>query len=1019
MSRVQSAGVYVPPSRTAPSAQARVDQAIVRIDALQSDLVALQAAMAIIQDAIRILQSELAALVPPNESDFTKTVHERAGEPPDEHWVTKQVFDSSAYNAALSKYENQVRQLENAIQAKEHELAAKEAELASKEADLADAQQELDDAQRALEQALAHDAEALRAAQDRYREAQERAQRLQQEALRAQAEAQKAQEELQKAQEELARMRAAASELSSAGVEDPEARAAFYETTSDARLAAQVAANTAANHLPRVLDGELLPPITEISARDFIELAPEIASFETGIRAGDSGLLVDAGAMAAGQVTAAALAKMTSIWEAAGFSAAQIQQAQAQLGDPTVDVGEAWTLLTVGYRDSQSLDDAVQFALDEAAGDPEMQAQVIALLQGTNATELSNALFAQFEYSVQDSMIAPPQRPPAPAGITSVPAGPVPGSALEAIAGNVPDNQYPAALCSALDAAALRGLLSPQARDVYDIYLDPARAEEQAAIEQAVSEVHAAEAAYATVLETQSALEEQLAADLATFGPYLTPEQQLAYVQEYRALHAGAYAEIDAAAAALDQAYTANQELVGLALLGPQGSESAGVIFNTMSDLSVSPYAETALTWVASVEDPESAFAPFAAAHDVSEVANQAMAGTVAAYLERNPQATPEEAISYLEDTLVEAYAGWRVSLTGAELKASDLPAALRTGLAGLRALSAGNMSEARTIFQSLPDPDVRWAGGFAALGILLGVLQTADAAGAFGGEPDVLDVLGGGTFTAEQLASGLATFFEATNRSGASALAGRLAGGFNAVGGVIDLVIQGVEIAEGQGNAGTAISISGDLMTIAGGAFMFAGATGIGVPLAAIGPVVLLVGEMVSWGILQREELERRTDLRDEQLQILDAIGVRDLPFAISGPDVVDVAGAFGQLAFYYGTQRDLPSAVTGALQNSDPAVQAQVIALLQATPPGQLNAALYDRWEYGVQDAALPPTQRPPAPEGISEVANVPITDSALRDVAAYVPRDLLLTALTAAVDHGYMTEAEREAYVEFVSP
>lgn len=333
--------ILIPPSQTAPGAQSRVDAAMSRIAGIQSAIAGLTSDLASIQQIIAQLQAELGSLERPDPGQFYKTERRTEGTPP--RTVTVRVFDSAAFNAAMSTYLGKVAALEQKIQAAQNQLAQKESELARKQGELGQAQSDLASAQRDLEKALANDRKALEEAQRRYREQQEKVQQQQQAALKAQAAAQKAQDDLQKAQEQLRQMQESAKKLGTydedkhppfqvdAKVSD-ERLAKFAEETRASGQAAREALRSAANDLPSVRNGQLLPPVNQISARDYLELAPHLASFETG--AYDAGLLAGFDPANNTGITPQMTAQMIDAWTTAGFSAADIKLALSSLGAP-------------------------------------------------------------------------------------------------------------------------------------------------------------------------------------------------------------------------------------------------------------------------------------------------------------------------------------------------------------------------------------------------------------------------------------------------------------------------------------------------------------------------------------------------------------------------------------------------------------------------------------------------------------------------------------------------------------
>ncbi|QAT85471.1 hypothetical protein EJ065_3911 [Corallococcus coralloides] len=529
----------------------------------------------------------------------------------------------------------------------------------------------------------------------------------------------------------------------------------------------------------------------------------------------------------------------------------------------TVNVAEAWTLLTQGYAQARDHTGAANAALEKAAGNPALQAKLMDLLQATPARTLEDALTKDFAHGVKEAVPNPPPRPP---GITSVGTLRVADSALEAVAkqGN------PTTMKPALEAAAKRGHLLPADRDVLVSCLGSAGAAVDAKLDTAVSQVHAAEQAYSTALAERNALEQRLAGDIASFGPYLTDNQQRAYIEEFRKLHGKDYARFDEKAKALETTLAKNAPQLEQALRGPDGSAHARSIQAAYTALAQSKSAGEALKWAAKMEAPGSAFAPFMKALPLDTVREKSVSGALVSFYEKFPNATPTQAVDEIQKLLVEGYLAQQLGGAKADLQVNNLPQAMRTGLAGLRDLAAGNSQKGLKTLQQLESRSSPWGTPFAAAGLVLGVLQTKHSAGA----KDPLGTLWAGTFTAQQMASLTSTALSAVNKSGGALVATRFAGGLGAFGAALDLVVQGKEIAAGQGNAGTGMSIAGDAMGIVGGALIAMGSTGVGVPLAAAGAAVYLIGELVSMSILSRQEYEAASQLRAEQRTLLTRAG-------------------------------------------------------------------------------------------------------------------------------------------------
>ncbi|MBN8468093.1 hypothetical protein JYJ95_16350 [Corallococcus exiguus] len=531
----------------------------------------------------------------------------------------------------------------------------------------------------------------------------------------------------------------------------------------------------------------------------------------------------------------------------------------------TVNVAEAWTLLTQGYSQARNVTGAANAALEKAAGNPALQAKLIDLLQATPTRTLEDALAKDFAHGVKEAVPNPPPRPP---GITSVGTLRVADCALETVA----KQGKSATLKPALDAAAKRGHLLPADRDVLVSCLGSAGAAVDAKLDSAVAEVHAAEQAYTAALAERDALEQRLAGDIASFGPYLTDAQQRAYIEEFRKLHGGDYTRFDATAKKLETALANNAPKLEQALRGPDGSAHARSIQAAYTALAQSKSAGEALKWATKMDTPGSAFAPFAASLPLDTVREKAMSGALVSFYEKFPNATPTQAVDHIQTLLTVGYLGQQSVSAGADLKANfkKLPEAIQKGLTGLRDLAAGRTQTGLSRLRSLEAESPKLGKGIAAVGLALGIFQTYRSAKA----QDTLGTLWAGTFSAQQLASYTSTALSAANKSGGALVATKFAGGLGAIGAALDLVVQGKEIANGQGNVGTGLSIAGDTMGLVGGALIAMGATGVGAPLAAVGAAVYVVGELVSWGIVSRQEYEAASQLRAEQRTLLNRAG-------------------------------------------------------------------------------------------------------------------------------------------------
>lgn len=299
-----------------------------RIGDLANFIATLTADIAAIQDLIAQLQAEMAALEVPDPAKYKKTETRMQGTPPVPTKVT--VFDSAAFNAAMSQYQSKLQNLQSRIDDAKSKLAAKENELATKQSELAKAKTELEAAQKKLEQALANDQKKLEEQRKAYEEAIKKADEAQKRALEAQAQAQKAQDDLQRASEAVDRMLKAQSDLGTKT--DDAALKAFKDESDKARAEASTALSSAKNHLPREVDDKILPPLSALTTSDMVELAPKLSTVADGLTATETGLMLDLVGAAPGEASRESLDSMETYWRAAGFSEDDIARAMMEVG---------------------------------------------------------------------------------------------------------------------------------------------------------------------------------------------------------------------------------------------------------------------------------------------------------------------------------------------------------------------------------------------------------------------------------------------------------------------------------------------------------------------------------------------------------------------------------------------------------------------------------------------------------------------------------------------------------------
>ncbi len=299
-----------------------------RIGELANFIATLTADIAAIQALIAQLQAEMAALEVPDPAKFQKMETRLQGSPPVP--VQVQVLDTSAFNAAMARYQSKLQSLQSRISDAQSKLAAKENELANKQADLAKAKADLAAAQKKLEQALANDQKKLEEQRRLYEEQQRKADEAQKRALEAQAQAQKAQDDLQRARDAVDRMVTSANDL---GTKTDDASLKTFKDDSDrARTEANTALTSAKNHLPRTENGQTVPPLAALSSTDILVVAPKLSSIADGLTAQESGLMLELVGVAPGEASREALDMMETYWRAAGFSEDDIALAMMNAG---------------------------------------------------------------------------------------------------------------------------------------------------------------------------------------------------------------------------------------------------------------------------------------------------------------------------------------------------------------------------------------------------------------------------------------------------------------------------------------------------------------------------------------------------------------------------------------------------------------------------------------------------------------------------------------------------------------
>ena len=837
-------GVASTPTRTAPAAQSKVDAAIGKIDRLRGQISGLMDDLASMQAQINDLLAEIAALEPPDRSEFYESQTRYDGSV----LVTEQVFNSAKFNAAMSEYTRKLKDLEGKLRDKQGDLADKERQLATKEQEIARAQQELARAQRELERALAKDQAALVAARERARQAQQRAQKAREEALKAQAEAQKAQNDLQWSRNELDKATRAVRDL---GNTEPsrEAYQAFLEATAIAHAQASIAVQRAANDL-----------VEEISAADYFEVVTDLASYETGVQARDVGLLEGYDSYLNPTVTTEMREQMIEAWTAAGFSVGEINASLENLGlapDPQAAAAADYQTIksyVEGGRPSQEFmellaahanDPAYQAALIEQAKNDEDRLE---LMSSFNLMSPAEGLFGRdmgdgsYSHHFTDE-----QRAVFTAAM---------GAAVEA-------GVYTEAEIVGL---ATRDDVPLSWRELGTELGIPGVSASPEAIRGAVHEVRDSQEAYHLALEAKNQTQQELEAQMAAISPLLTPEQSQAYVEAYWADHQDVLDNFDAAALDLDQTLARNRTLLETgATAHPQAEGAANALYEGFKTLATSPHAQHAMDFVANVHANPELVAALDNKDLVADVLEPALA-TVAGQLLANPNTTPDQALDALREIL-DTYAGEiKIALAGKDAFEKgksffDGIKSISDGLQKLAEMRAGTFTPAdfaKTISKR------ENAGAFGKALAVAGTLYAFKAVYDSAAEGDGLEAVGELAGALEGSSKLLAKTLGAYARGGralaqqASNVAKFLDDFAPFLGAISSGISAAVDIRDAieDGNAGDWIDVAGELCSFAGAVVA---CTGPGAPVGAIligvGTIVSAAGDILS-GVLDAQEV-------------------------------------------------------------------------------------------------------------------------------------------------------------------
>ncbi len=903
--------------RTADGPRSRVDAAYAKIAGIESAITGLQADLASIQQIIAELQAELALLSPPQPSDYKKT--ERRYDGSELRDVT--VFDAAAFGAAMSAYLAQVNSLQSRIQQQQDQLAKKEDALAQKQQDLADAQAELAEAQAELESALANDAEALAEAQARYQEELDRIAKLQQEALEAEARAQKAQDDLAKSQAELQKLEQAALDLG--GYDEVEAKEleealenwdpasgdpppyelerepglaeveAYNQASAEAKDEASAALDDASRMLPRKNDaGAVLPPLTPLSTSDFVDVAADMASFETGLYAQNAGLLAGFDPENMSAVTPEMREEMIAAWTAAGFTAEQIRLGFEDLGlepDPVLQARIDYEAIqnTDYYSEGGSAAQDFVDALAEHENDAAYQAAMIELAK--NDTSGLNLLSSE-------NMMTPGGD-----GIFSryLHDG--------SYSGNYTDEQR-AAFVSAMSAARDAGVytddeLRALASDSDDLAAPapfawqelctvmgvPGVEPSPLATLSAATEVEAAQGAMDAAATARSEAQQELEAQMENFGVMLTPEQREAYVTAYWADHQDIVDAYDAASESLAVSLAKNTALLeAAASADPPDRNAVDALYKGYKSLATTPHADAAADFVVRASSNQALSAAFdAEGKDIVTDILEPAATTIAAEIMANPAITPEQALNELEIFYQGLQDDFDLAMQGKEVfdKAKDFVDGIKdilSGIEDLQKLSAGTYTP-----ELLADKITEWEnkgafGQILAVGTTLWAFKSVYTHARDGEQLEAIGALASALKgSSALLAKALGAYARAGTRMAkqagmASAALHRFVPFLGAVASAITTVVD-IKEAMKDGNAGDWAVVAGDLLTFAGAC---AACTGAGVPLGAllmgIGAVISIVGEIASSLIDKHETREaqekylKEAGFSDEMIAIL-----------------------------------------------------------------------------------------------------------------------------------------------------
>lgn len=359
-------------------------------------------------------------------------------------------------------------------------------------------------------------------------------------------------------------------------------------------------------------------------------------------------------------------------------------------------------------------------------------------------------------------------------------------------------------------------------------------------------------------------LDEQLAKELADFGPALTDEQRAKYVASYREQHKGIYGAVTQKAEALDEALKKNGQALELAAL--KDGKAADVLYASYKALANSPKAEEAAKFASRVlADPKSPLA--GALHRYpkleEEIAQPAITNAWTQFLgeEANPEAALER-LSKIVKPMMEGKNGSDETKEAFEALGQIVTTKKFDALAELAAAGA----------------DSPLAKAFAAAGMALGAYEGfnaaqdgkyAEALKAFAqAGKDGMEVLKYGTAALKN--AGLIAEY-GTKSKAVVGFASKLAPGLGVVASATSLALNLDKVRKDTANFGTGLAIAGDMLSLMGsGMAVLPGGQLPGAFFVGVGGVLGAVGSFVEGRIDDKQ-------FQTSQRRGLEAAGIKD----------------------------------------------------------------------------------------------------------------------------------------------